>query len=591
MPFRGRQGAVVDSRDRAALTQRVWDSRYRHRAADGRREADLAETQARVAAAVASVEGGAAEAWRTRFLGLLEDFRFLPGGRILAGAGTGRRVTLCNCFVMGAIDDSLDGIFSALGESALTLQQGGGIGCDFSTLRPAGRMAAATGRTATGPVSFMRLWDRMCEVLVTGSRRGALMGVLHAAHPDIAAFVRAKTAAGAFSHFNFSVLVADALLRAVRNGDDWALRFPCADGPVVRTLPAAALWEMLLRAAYESGEPGVVFIDRVNRENNLRYGGETLHAVNPCGELPLPPYGACVLGSLNLVAYVRAAFSPSAHFDHAALARDAALAVRFLDNALDLSHYPLPQQRVQARATRRIGLGITGLADALVMLGLDYASEAARGSAENAMAAIADAACLASIDLAREKGGFPRLDPARHAEAPFFGRRAPDVVAGIRRDGIRNSHLLAIAPAGSISLLAGNVSSGLEPVFARDYERLLRDSDGQPVTVRLAPYSLMTWREQAHAEDSPPALVTADDIVAVDQLRMQAVLQRHVDNAISKTVTVPAETDFAAFRDIYLAADALGLKGCAAYRSGTRGDAVMHCVRNATVTPFTSRKG
>jgi ribonucleoside-diphosphate reductase alpha chain len=419
----------------------------------------------------------------------------------------------------------------------------------------------------------------MCEVMVTGSRRGAMMAVLGAAHPDILAFIAAKREPGTFSHFNFSVLVEDALLQAVRRGDDWPLRFPCADGAVAGKMPAPELWERILRSAYDSAEPGVVFIDRVNRENNLHYA-ETLHAVNPCGELPLPPYGACVLGSLNLTAYVRAPFAATAHLDHAALARDAALAVRFLDDALELSHFPLARQRAQALRSRRLGLGITGLADALVLLGLDYGTEAARAAAGQVMATIADASYAASIALAREKGGFPALDPDLHAEAPFVRRRGADIVADLRRFGIRNSHLLAIAPAGSISLLAGNVSSGLEPVFARDYVRTLHGSDGQLQQAVLRPYSVMRWQEEGRA-GQPPALVTAEQVPFADQLRMQAVLQAHVDNAISKTVTVPATTDFATFRGIYEMADALALKGCAVYRTGTRGDAVMHCTQDA----------
>ena len=381
-----------------------------------------------------------AKQWAGRFYALLDDFRFLPGGRILAGAGTGHRVTLFNCFVMGEIADDLEHIFEALKEGALTMQQGGGVGYDFSTLRPAGMVAAATGSIASGPVSFMRIWDAMCATMLsTGARRGAMMATLRCDHPDIETFVDAKRDPALLRHFNLSVLVSDAFMAAVADDGDWPLLFPgLADA---RTLKARDLWQRILRAAYDTAEPGVLFVDTINRDNTLA-DRETLSATNPCGEIPLPPYGACDLGSLNLTAFVTSPFAAGARLDLDALAESARLAVRFLDNVIDVSRYPLPAQEEQARLKRRVGLGITGLADALVLLGLRYDSEAARTLAARAMQTMRDAAYRASIDLAREKGAFPAF--ARDAFlASGFARRLPaDIREAIAAHGLRNSHLI-----------------------------------------------------------------------------------------------------------------------------------------------------
>ena len=411
------------------LSDWVWETRYRQQG-----EREILDSWKRVARALASVEQDPAGHY-PRFLSLLNDFRFLPGGRILAGAGTGRDVTLFNCFVMGDIEDSLDGIFQALRESALTMQMGGGIGLDFSTLRPAGMRTRRVGVIASGPVSFMHVWDAMCATLVSsGNRRGAMMATLRCDHPDIEAFIDAKRQAGVLRNFNLSVLVTDDFVRAVEAGGSWQLIFP-SDGiegrgsgarlPVVdrawpghdgevpclvmRELPARDLWERIMRANYETAEPGVLFIDRINAENNLG-DRETISATNPCGEIPLPPYGACNLGSLNLTRFVREPFGTQARFDFAALNGATETAVRLLDNVIDLSHFPLQQQTAQALGSRRIGLGVTGLADALIMLGLHYGSERARQLAAATMQTICHSAYRASIELAAEKGSFPFFD-------------------------------------------------------------------------------------------------------------------------------------------------------------------------------------
>ncbi len=470
-----------------ALARSIWSQRYRFVPASGSAEASIDATFDRVARALAAAEPRDRGHWAGRFREVLDDFRFLPGGRILAGAGTARRVTLFNCFVMGTVEDSLDGIFAALRESALTMQQGGGIGIDFSTLRPRAAPADATGGIASGPVSFMDLWNQMSDTVTgVGPRRGAMMGTLSCEHPDVADFIDAKRRAGRLTHFNLSVLVSDAFMRAVEVDADWTLAF--ARAGVERRVGARALWDAIVDSAYASAEPGVLFIDRIRAEDNLAYA-ETISATNPCGEIPLPPYGACDLGSINLTRFVRAPFTAEAALDLDALAATAGVATRMLDNVYEVSRFPLPQQETAARGSRRLGLGITGLADALAMLGLDYAAPAARSAAAEAMRTICESAYLASIELARERGSFERFDRERYLAAPFVARLPAHVRAAIARHGIRNSHLTAIAPAGTISLLAGNVSSGLEPVFALEYARDVRQPDGStaPLPWRRTP--------------------------------------------------------------------------------------------------------
>jgi len=555
------------------LAAEVWRTRYRF--AD---ELDVDATWSRVARALAAAEPRDRPAWERRFADALADFRFLPGGRILAGAGTGRRVTLFNCFVMGPIEDSLDGIFSALREGALTMQQGGGIGMDFSTLRPSGTSADEAGTVASGPVSFMQVWDAMCAtVQSTGARRGAMMATLACDHPDIEAFVAAKRAPGVLTRFNLSVLVSDAFLRALDADEPWGLSFPAAGGArrVVRTVRARTLWEQILDGAYASAEPGVVFIDRVRAEDNLGYA-ETIRATNPCGEIPLPSYGACDLGSLNLTRFVVGPFGAKARLDLDGLAATAQVATRMLDDVYDVSGFPLPAQADAARASRRLGLGLTGLGDALAMLGLRYDADAARTVASDAMRTIKEAAYAASVEIAREKGAFPLCDRERHLAAPFVAALPVELRTAIARDGIRNSHLTAIAPAGTISLLAGNVSSGLEPIFALAYDRAVRQPDGELARTPVASYALAEFRRRFGADAPlPSAFATVEAIAPEAQLAMQAALQAHVDNAIAKTVNVAegiARDDFAA---IYRRAYALGLKGCTVFRPNRVTGAVL----------------
>jgi len=574
------------------ISRHIWRTKYRF-ADRGRSERGVTDTWCRVARALAAVEKDAA-LWEERFFGLLQDFKFLPGGRIQAGAGTGRHVTLFNCFVMGPVEDSIPGIFRALEEGAVTMQQGGGIGIDFSTLRPRGTQAKAAGGVASGPVSFMQVWDVMCgTILSTGARRGAMMATLRCDHPDIEEFVSAKQQAGQLRRFNLSVQVTDAFMAAVRSDADWPLLFPAeafegdgetamrewpgAAGPVacriLRHVPARALWDLILRGTYDYAEPGVLFIDRINKLNNLWYR-EHISATNPCGEIPLPPYGACDLGSLNLTRFVASPFTREARIDHARLDEAAGVAVRLLDNVINASQFPLPQQAENARGSRRIGLGITGLADALIMLGLRYGSDPSLTVASDIMRLICHAVYRASIALAEEKASFPFFERDKYLQGSFIRSLPDDIQQGIATHGIRNSHLLAIAPTGTISLLAGNVSSGLEPIFAGSYQRKVLTEDGTPKEFLLTDHALELWRAAKRA-GTPDGFVTTAELPVTAHLAMQAALQPFVDNSISKTINIPQSCPFDEFKRIYDLAYDQGLKGCTTFRPNAVTGAVL----------------
>ena len=546
----------------AAISQQIWDMKYRLKAPDGT-PADHSVTDSwhRVARALAATERDP-DHWEPRFYEALEDFRFLPAGRILAGAGTGRAVTLFNCFVMGTIPDSLEGIFQSLKEAALTMQQGGGIGYDFSTIRPKGAAVHGVGADASGPLSFMDVWDAMCRTIMSaGSRRGAMMATLRCDHPDIEEFVAAKQEAARLRMFNLSVLVTDAFMAAVEADAPWPLVF---GGEVFRTLPARALWHRIMRATYDYAEPGVIFIDRVNAMNNLRYA-ETIAATNPCGEQPLPPYGACLLGSVNLARLVEDPYGPEAGIDEGALAALVRVAVRMMDNTVDASRFPLPEQAAEARAKRRIGLGVTGLADALMMCGLVYGSPEAVAQTGAWMRQVARAAYLASTALAAEKGAFPLYDEAAFLASGFMAGMDADVREAVARDGIRNALLLSVAPTGTISLYAGNVSSGIEPVFAAAYTRQVLQPDGTRREEEVVDFAVAEWRRQGR-ERLPPAYADAQGLAPGAHVAMQAAAQRWVDSSISKTINVPAGISFDAFADVYRAAWEAGCKGCTTYR-------------------------
>jgi len=550
----------------------IWNQKYRYRKKSQIIDVDISATWRRVAHALAAAEPADPAVWEQMFYNALQDFRFLPGGRILAGAGTDKEVTLYNCFVMGRIEDSLDGIFDALKEGALTMQYGGGVGYDFSTLRPHGVAAKRSGNVASGPVSFMHTWNSMCATMTSaGNRRGAMMACLRCDHPDIETFVDAKRTAGVLEHFNLSVLVTDAFMQAVERDQQWSLVFPCVDGDtteesrVYRQLPARALWDRIVEAAYDTAEPGVLFIDQINRQNNLGYC-EQIHATNPCGEIPLPYYGACNLGSVNLTQLVKNPFAADAEFDFEQLKVIVNTAVRMLDNVIDVSRFPLPEQQRVATSTRRIGLGITGLADAFLMLGHRYGDSDSIVLADRIMRTLCHTAYQTSIDLAKEKGAFPLFDRDAYLATPFVHTLPDEIRESIARHGIRNSHLTAIAPAGTISLLAGNVSSGLEPVFDYHYQRNLVMGDANPGIVELEDYAYHRWRQQHDNDCLPDHFATATEISPRTHLEVQSVLQNYVDNAISKTINVPEDITFGEFKSLYTTAYKKGLKGCAVFR-------------------------
>ncbi len=570
------------------ISDRLWRTKYQYKDGDTVYDQTIDDTWRRVARAAAVVEEDS-DLWSRCFHRILMDFRFLPGGRILAGAGTGRRVTLFNCFVMNVIEDSIDGIFDALKEGAITMQQGGGVGYDFSTLRPAGTYARTVGNIASGPISFMRIWDKMCAtILSTGARRGAMMATLRCDHPDIEQFIDAKQDKHELRHFNLSVLVSDAFMEAVQSDREWSLVFPAdrledsAEGDetidtvwsgsnasvacrVIKRVRARALWERLMRATYDYAEPGVLFLDRINSSNPLWYR-ERIAATNPCGEVPLPPYGACNLGSINLTRFVLHAFQKDACIDWTALIETTKTATRFLDNVIDISRYPLDAQRDQALRTRRIGLGITGLGNALAMLGLRYDSDGAREQAQRCVASICHTAYRTSIELAHVKGSFPSMDRDSHLGGAFVQSLPDDIRDGIADSGLRNSHLLAIAPTGSISLLANNISSGVEPIYDYAFTRRIVEPNGE---YSLHPVDDFAWRLWCaeHGKSKPAAgFVTAREISPQAHLQMQAVLQPHVDQAISKTINVSESVAFSEFKELYQHAYELGLKGCTTYR-------------------------
>ena len=547
----------------APISEAIWDMKYRLKDADGTPVDETVEdTWHRIAKALAAEEKDP-KAWEPKFFEALEDFKFLPAGRIVAGAGTARSVTLFNCFVMGTIPDSMGGIFEMLREAALTMQQGGGIGYDFSTIRPKGAAVSGVAADASGPLSFMDVWDAMCRTIMSaGSRRGAMMATMRCDHPDIEDFISAKSDPSRLRNFNVSVLVTDPFMEAVEADGPWDLTF---EGKVSKTVQARDLWNQIMKATYEFAEPGVIFIDRINAANNLAYC-ETIAATNPCGEQPLPPYGACLLGSINLARLVTAPFEDAAQLDETALNDLVATAVRMMDNVVDASRFPLDAQEAEARAKRRIGLGVTGLADALLMLGLRYGAPEAAQQTEAWMKAIARAAYLASVDLAREKGAFPLFDAEPYLASGALAEMDEDVRHAIAKHGIRNALLTSIAPTGTISLYAGNVSSGIEPVFAYAYTRKVLQKDGTRTEEEVVDYAVQLWREKFGDAELPEHFVNAQTLSPHDHVVMQAAAQKWVDSSISKTINCPEDISFEAFKGVYLEAWNTGCKGCTTYR-------------------------
>ena len=464
---------------------------------------------------------------------------------------------------MGTVPDDMGGIFEMLKEAALTMQQGGGIGYDFSTIRPQGADVKGVAADASGPLSFMDVWDAMCRTIMSaGSRRGAMMATMRCDHPDIEGFIAAKSDSARLRMFNVSVLITDPFMEAVKTDKSWDLVF---DGKVYKTVQARTLWDSIMQATYEYAEPGVIFIDRINAANNLNYC-ETIAATNPCGEQPLPPYGACLLGSINLARLVTDPFEGVAELNEAVLTDLVSTAVRMMDNVVDASKFPLEAQAREAAAKRRIGLGVTGLADALLMLGLRYGSDEAAQQTEDWLHKIARAAYLASIELAREKGPFPLFEAEGYLASGSMQNMDEDVRGAIAKHGIRNALLTSIAPTGTISLYAGNVSSGIEPVFAYAYTRKVLQKDGSRTEEEVVDYAVQMWRDLKGDEPLPEYFVNAQSLAPVEHVKMQAAAQRWVDSSISKTINCPEDISFNDFKNIYMAAWDQGCKGCTSYR-------------------------
>jgi ribonucleoside-diphosphate reductase alpha chain len=545
------------------FSEQIWDMKYRYKdAAQIPLDKAVTDSWSRVAKSLASIEKSP-KRWEKIFYSTLKDFKFLPAGRILAGAGTGRSVTLFNCFVMGTVPDSIPGIFDMLKEAAITMQQGGGIGYDFSTIRPSGSDVKGVAADASGPLSFMNVWDSMCQTIMSaGSRRGAMMATMRCDHPDILSFVDAKSDSQKLRMFNLSVLVTDKFMDAVKNKKDWSLMF---DKKIYKTVSAKYLWDKIMQSTYDFAEPGVIFIDRINAMNNLNYC-ETISATNPCGEQPLPPYGACLLGSINLPKMIDAPFSENSKLDATLLKETVSVAVRMMDNVIDVSKFPLASQEKEAHAKRRIGLGVTGLADALLMTGVRYGSDEAVAKTDEWLHLISREAYLASTELAQEKGSFPLLDVNKFLQSGNMVQMDDDVKEVIRSHGIRNALLTSIAPTGTISLYAGNVSSGIEPVFAYSYHRKVLQKDGTKREEEVIDYAVNLWKEKFGNKEFPDYFVNAQTLSPTDHVRMQAAAQKWIDSSISKTINCPEDISFEEFKEVYMAAWDQGCKGCTTYR-------------------------
>jgi len=567
-------------------------------------EHSILQVNQRVAHALAQIETPEQRThWEGRFLHALQQ-GFLPAGRIQSAAGTDLTATLINCFVqpvgdsIAHDDEGHPGIYVALMEAAETMRRGGGVGYDFSRIRPRGAWVGSTQSSASGPVSYMRVYDRSCETVESaGSRRGAQMGVLRCDHPDIEEFIHAKDS-GDLRNFNISVGVTDTFMQAVENDTEFELVHRAEAGMaqkdagayyaserglwIYRKVRARDLWEQVMRSTYDHAEPGVLFIDTINRDNNLSYC-EAIASTNPCAEQPLPPYGCCCLGSIDLTRFIREPFDDKTHFDFAGFSELCRIATRMLDNVLDVTVWPLPQQQQEMRNKRRIGLGFTGLGDALVMLGLRYDSQPARDMARKISETMRDAAYDASNELARERGAFPLFNADMYLSSPRFASRLPAALKEkIRKHGLRNSHLLSIAPTGTISLaFADNASNGIEPAFSWHYTRKKRMPDGSLKEYAVEDHA---WRLYRHlkGENAPltPAFVTALEMSAQDHAAMVAAVAPCIDTAISKTVNVPADYPYADFQDLYLQAWKSGLKGLATYRP----NAVLGSVLSVTPT-------
>lgn len=510
------------------------------------------------------------------FKDILLNQRFLPAGRVQSAMGSPRVVTPYNCFVSMTVGDSMEDIMKAATEAAETMRLGGGIGYNFSTLRPRGALIKSLDTRSSGPIAFMDIFDAICKTIASaGHRRGAQMGVLRVDHPDIEEFIKVKNNDNRLTQFNISVGVTDEFMKAVQGNTMFNLRF---DGIVYKQVNARALWNEILRSTWDWAEPGVLFIDTINKKNNLYYC-ETIAATNPCGEQPLPPYGACLLGSVNLTKYIK----PSVEkvgvwvFDYDQFEADIPHIVRAMDNIVDRATYPLPQQEQEAKNKRRMGLGLTGVANAGEILGMQYGSPSFLKWLEGVMMTYRDAVYMSSVALAEEKGAFPLFDKDAYLASGFALSLPESIRQAIRQHGIRNSHLLSIAPTGTISLSADNVSSGIEPVFSHFYDRTIQTFEG-PKVERVEDYAYRVYGVKGRTADQTPV----QDHVAVLNLA-----SKYVDSACSKTCNVGADVTWDEFKDVYMQAYLGGASGCTTFRASGKRYGILNAaaVEDVAVAP------
>lgn len=546
------------------ISEQIWRAKYQYISAGRAVDHTVSDTWLRVAKGLAEAEApGDRQDVAMAFYKAMAGFKLLPAGRILAGSGTERNVTLANTFVMRTIPDSVEGIMDTVKDAALTMQMGGGIGFDFSTLRPQGTPVRGLDCPAAGPLAAMDICNTVCGMLVTGMGRGAMMATMRVDHPDIEAFIAAKANPLKLRNFNTSVMITDDFMAAVDANADWDLIW---DGQPVRAVKAREIWEKIMWRTYSAAEPGVLFIDRINAANPLGYL-EELAATNSCAEQPLPPNGTCPLASINLARLVTSPFSAEATFEEKELRRLVKVAVRMLDNALDVSRFAVAAQREEAQAKRRIGVGVTGVADALIMLGVRYGTPAAVRLVESWLQIIQNAAYLASAELAAERGSFPLYQPEAHQQGAGFMALDPEVRAAVAKHGLRNGVLTTIAPTGTTSMYGGNVSSGIEPVFATSYTRKVTRPDGTKSEDLVEDYAVwLYYRMFGRNTPLTEAFVTAQELRPADHVRMQAAAQRWIDSSISKTVNCAEDIPFAVFEDVYRQAFDSGCKGCTTYR-------------------------
>lgn len=551
------------------LSQEVWERKYRWKD-----EKSLDDNIRRVARESAKVEETDAKRreWEEKFYDLMKDAKFLPGGRILAGIGTSMYQTLFNCFTLPVIEDSIEGIFESVKLNAIIHSLGGGTGANFSTIRPEGAEVKTKGGTASGPVSFMTVFDAETKTITTGNaRKGANMGILNVDHPDIEKFITAKHTPGVLTQFNISVGVTDEFISAVIDDKDWELKF---DGKVYKVVKARDLWDLIVKSAYDYAEPGVINLSTINRLNNLYYI-ENIQATNPCGEQPLPPAGCCLLGSFNLTQFVLEPFTENARFDFESLKKYVPIAVRLLDNIIEISKYPLPIYEEEEKNKRRMGIGIMGLGSALAMLGLKYSSPEGRRQAELIMKTIRDSAYMASSILAKEKGTFKYFDREKYLKGEFIKRLPEDIRELIRENGIHNSHLISIAPTGTLSVVANNVSSGIEPIFSLSYKRRVKVTSDSIYGDQFEEYEVMDYAYRLYREFKgdgpiPSYFETAYDIRPEDHLEMLKAVSYYVDSSVSKTINVPRDYPIDSFFNLFLDAMRSEVKGLTVYREGSR---------------------